>query len=80
MLNGGAVSWMSKWQAIVTLSTTEAKYMLATHACKVVVWLRSLSYDIGFSAKKISICCDSQSAIFLAKNPNFHAKTKHIDV
>lgn len=54
--------------------------MAATHACKKVVWLRCLSTDIGFDAGQIEIWSDSQSAICLAKNPTFYARTKHIDV
>jgi hypothetical protein len=77
---GGAISWMSKRQPVVALSTTEAEYMAATHACKEAIWLRRLCSDIGVDAGKITISCDSQSAICLAKNPTFHARTKHIDV
>ena len=71
---------MSKRQAIVSLSTTEAEYMAATHASKVVVWLQRLFSGIGFIQKGVILECDSQSAIFLAKNPAYHTKTKHIDV
>ena len=46
-LFGGAISWMSKRQAIVVLSTTEAKYMVATHARKEVVRLQILCSGIG---------------------------------
>ena len=77
---GGAISWMSKRQPVVALSTTEAEYMAATHACKEAIWLKRLCSDIGVDAGKITISCDSQSAICLAKNPTFHARTKHIDV
>ncbi|XP_057817161.1 secreted RxLR effector protein 161-like [Cryptomeria japonica] len=56
---GGAVSWMSKWQAMVALSTTEVEYMTTTHACKEVIWLKRLCSDIGFDAGQIIICCDS---------------------
>ena len=47
-LFGGAISWMSKRQAIVALSTTEVEYMAATHASKEVVWLQRLCSSIGF--------------------------------
>jgi len=79
-LFGGAISWMSKRQAVVALSTTEAEYMVATHASKEAVWLQRLCSGIGFVQKGVRLECDSQSAIFLAKNPAYHAKTKHIDV
>ena len=54
--------------------------MASTHACKEAVWLQRLCLDIGFMQKAVRIDCDSQSAICLAKNPTFHARSKHIDV
>ncbi|XP_059064879.1 secreted RxLR effector protein 161-like [Cryptomeria japonica] len=47
-LFGAAISWMRKRQAVVTLSTTEANYMAATHACKEAIWLKRLCSDIEF--------------------------------
>eukprot|EP00253_Pinus_taeda_P018665 PITA_18665 len=79
-LFGGAVSWMSKKQFVVALSTTEAEYMVATYASKQVVLLQRLRSSMGLVHGAIRIDCDSQSAIFLAKNPAYHSKTKHIDV
>jgi hypothetical protein len=79
-LFGGAISWMSKRQAVVALSTTEAEYMAATHASKEAVWLQRLCSGIGLVQQAVRLDCDSQSAIFLAKNPAYHSKTKHIDV
>eukprot|EP00253_Pinus_taeda_P034776 PITA_34776 len=79
-LFGGAVSWMSKKQSVVALSTTEAEYMAATHASKEAVWLQRLCSSMGLVQGAIRIDCDSQSAIFLAKNPAYHSKTKHIVV
>jgi hypothetical protein len=77
-LFGGAISWMRKREAIVSLSTTEVEYMAATHASKEVVWLQILCLGIGLVQQAIRIECDSQSAIFLAKNPTYHSKIKHI--
>ena len=54
--------------------------MAATHASKEVVWLQRLCLEIGFKQQTVRIDCDSQSAIFLAKNPAYHSRTKHIDV
>jgi hypothetical protein len=79
-LFGGAISWMSKRQAVVALSTTEAEYMAATHASKEAIWLQRLCSGIGLVQQAVILDCDSQSAIFLAKNPSYHSKTKHIDV
>jgi hypothetical protein len=79
-LFGGAISWMSKRQAVVALSTTESEYMAATHASKEAVWLQRLCSGIGLVQEVVRIECDNQSEIFLAKNPAYHSKTKHIDV
>ena len=79
-LFGGAIKWMSKKQAIVALSTTKFEYMVATHASEEVVWLQRLCLEIGFKQQDVRIDCDNQSAIFLAKNPSYHSRMKHIDV
>eukprot|EP00253_Pinus_taeda_P031985 PITA_31985 len=76
----GAISWMSKKQSVVALSTTEAEYMAATHARKEAVWLQRLCSSMGLVQGAIRVDYDNQSAIFLAKNPAYHSKTKHIDV
>ena len=81
LVDGGAVSWSSKKQELVTLSTTEAEYVAATHAAKEAIWLRRL---IGEIFKPIEgptvLFSDSQSAIALAKDGHYHARTKHIDI
>ncbi|MCO5551483.1 hypothetical protein L7F22_005452 [Adiantum nelumboides] len=77
---GGAVSWISRLQKCVALSTIEAEYVAATQACKEALWLMRLVDDLSIKAKVPGLHCDSQSAIMLAKNPAFHAKTKHIEV
>jgi phosphoribosyl-AMP cyclohydrolase len=79
-LFGGAISWMSKRQAVVALSTIEDEYMVATHASKEAVWLQRLCSGIGLVQQVVRIDCDSQSAIFLVKNLDYHSKTKHIDI
>ena len=71
---------MSKRQAVVALSTTKSEYMATTHESKEAVWLQILCSGIGLVQQAIRIECDSQSAIFLAKNLAYHSKTKHIDV
>ncbi|KAA0026164.1 polyprotein [Cucumis melo var. makuwa] len=80
-LASGAVSWVSKLQSVVAMSTTEAEYVAATQASKEAVWLKKiLLEELGHEHKKISLFCDNQSALYLARNPAFHAKTKHIRV
>ena len=71
---------MSKRQVVVALSTTKVEYMASTHASKEAMWLQRLCSGIGFVQKGVRLDCDSQSAIFLTKNPAYHAKTKHIYV
>jgi hypothetical protein len=65
---------------IVALLTIESEYMAATHGSKEAVWLQRLCLRIEFEQRAMKISCDSQRTIFLAKNPAYHSKTKHIDV
>ncbi|KAH9687766.1 hypothetical protein KPL70_014887 [Citrus sinensis] len=77
---GAAVSWVSKLQTVMVLSTTEVEYMAATQACKEVIWIQRLLEELGHKQEKISVFCDSQSALHIARNPAFHSRTKHIGV
>ena len=79
-VTGGAVSWGSKKQATVALSSTEAEYMALTEAAKEATWLRRLFDELGFQQKSTIIHEDNQSCIALAKNPVHHARSKHIDI
>eukprot|EP00253_Pinus_taeda_P027022 PITA_27022 len=79
-LAGGAISWMSKLQNIVALSTTKAEYITASHSCKEEIWLKGLFGEFGRLQGNIKLFCDSQSAINLAKNPAYHSKSKHIPI
>ena len=83
MVDGGAISWSSKKQELVTLSTTEAEYVAATHAAKEGMWLRALFGEIFPPAtinKPTTIYGDNKSAIALAHTGQYHARTKHIDI
>ena len=71
---------MRKKQVVVALLTTKAEYMATTHESKDPVWLQRLCSEIGFKQQVVRIDCDSQSAIFLAKNLAYHSRTKHTDV
>ena len=80
-LGGGAVSWNSKKQTTVTLSSTKAEYIAGAHAAKEAVWLRQLLAELGQGTSSPTILhIDNQSAIAIAWNPEFHEHTKHIDV
>ena len=77
----GTVSWSSKKQYIIALSSTEAEYIAQTHAAKEGLWLRSfLAEVLGTGGGPITINCDNQGAIALAKDNKFHSRTKHIDL
>lgn len=81
ILDGGAISWASKKQELVTLSTTEAEYVAATHAAKEAIWLRHFVQEIFcLLSNPTTLHCDNQSAIALAKDGAFHARTKHNDI
>ena len=81
LLDGGAVSWASRKQELVTLSTAEAEYVAATHAAKEGLWLRRLIGEVFRPlAHPIPLHSDSQSAIVLTKDGSYHACTKHIDI
>ncbi|CAM8920409.1 unnamed protein product [Rhodiola kirilowii] len=74
------ISWKSGLQSIVTLSTTESEYMVICDAFKDGIWLQGLVREAGLSNSVVTIFSDSESAIYLCKNPVFHGRTKHIDV
>nr|GEW97826.1 retrovirus-related Pol polyprotein from transposon TNT 1-94 [Tanacetum cinerariifolium] len=78
-LSGGTVSWVSKLQSFVAMLTTEAEYVVV-EANKEAVWLKMLLKEFGYKQEKITLFCDNQSALYLARNPTFHSKTKHIRV
>ena len=78
---GGAVTWQAQRQKSVALSTVEAEYMAACQAAKDAVWLRAFLVGLGLHASApTTIQCDSQGAIALAKNPEHHQRSKHIDM
>ena len=85
LLGGAAVSWSSKRQTTVAMSSAEAEYVAATHAAKEAIWIKHLFGEIYFDrsiggGSSIRIFCDSESAIQLSKNSISHARTKHIDL
>ncbi|XP_048137760.1 uncharacterized mitochondrial protein AtMg00810-like [Rhodamnia argentea] len=80
-LGSTIVSWYSKRQPIVSLSTTEAEYRAATMAARESTWLVRLLDDLHQSIDYSTILfCDNLSAISLAENTVFHARTKHVEV
>ncbi|KAL2347419.1 hypothetical protein Fmac_001419 [Flemingia macrophylla] len=74
------VSWHSKKQACVVLSTAEAEYIAAGSCCAQSIWLKQRLQDFGLKLKKIPLMCDNTSAIKITKNPIMHSRTKHIEI
>ena len=74
------ISWKSQQQPIVALSSTKAEYIAATEACKEAIWLQGLLKEIERKSYTSVINMDSQSALYLCRDPMYHERTKHIDV
>nr|GEU39018.1 Gag-Pol polyprotein [Tanacetum cinerariifolium]GEW21627.1 Gag-Pol polyprotein [Tanacetum cinerariifolium] len=72
------VSWMSKRQNYTVMSSAEAQYVALSANYAQVMWMRTQLLDYGFNYNKISLYCDSQSAIAISCNPVHHSHTKHI--
>ena len=77
---GGAISWQSKLQKFVLLSTIEAKYIATIEAKKEMLWMKWFLQELDLKQRDYIVHCDSQSAIYLNTNTMYHARTKHIDV
>ena len=80
MLNGAAVSWASKTQQTVALSTAEAEYMAVCAATQEAIHLRQLLQELGYPQDTTKIYEDNQPCIFIANNPATSTRTKHIDI
>uniref|UniRef100_A0A6V7IJ77 Retrovirus-related Pol polyprotein from transposon TNT 1-94 n=1 Tax=Bracon brevicornis TaxID=1563983 RepID=A0A6V7IJ77_9HYME len=81
ILAGCPISWESRKQRTVALSSTEAEYMALTEATKEAMYLRRFLMELGFeSLTDLQLFCDNNGALKLAKNPVYHSRTKHIDV
>ncbi|GJS59288.1 hypothetical protein Tco_0654072 [Tanacetum coccineum] len=71
---------MSKKQDCTAMSSAEAEYVALSASCAQVMWMRTQLKDYGFNYNKISLYCDSQSAIEISCNQVHHSRTKHINV
>lgn len=75
------ITWTTKKQPVVALSSTEAEYIALVEAAKEAIFLRQLLQDMGRTVQTpISILCDNKSTIALSKNPIAHGRSKHMDI
>ena len=80
-IGGTAVTWKSQKQSCVALSTAEAEYMALSSTAQEAVWMRELNSDLGNQQSQPTLIFeDNQSAISMAKNPQFHGRSKHINI
>lgn len=82
-LAGGPVSWSSQRQKTVATSTMDAEYVAGAEAAKEAVWIRNFINDLripGVHIGTVPLYIDNNSALKLTRNPEFHSRSKHIDV
>jgi hypothetical protein len=79
-LGWSLVSWSSKKQNSVDLSTAEAEYITTDSCCAQLLWMRQTLKDYGYTMNHIPLLCDNERAIKIAYNPCEHSRTKHIDI
>jgi hypothetical protein len=81
MMNGNLVSWQSKKQPTVALSSTEAEYMAINDVAKEIMWMRMILGELGLKVVTPTIIyVDNQPAIRISENDSEHDRTKHIDI
>ena len=81
-LANGPISWVARRQKTVALSTCKAEYVAGAEAAKEAVWLKHLTneLDTGVQLSEVPLHIDNNAAMKLAKNPEFHGRTKHIEL
>ena len=81
LCGGGPISWSSKQQGIVALSTCEAEYISCTHCAREIIWLRSLFKELGFPQPEATLLyCDNLGTVSCTHDPHSHSRMKHIDI
>jgi hypothetical protein len=79
---GAAITWSSKKLQLTSLSSTQAEYVALSEAAREACWLRNLYTELGLLNEKqpTIIVGDNEGSIALAQNPQFHKRTKHIEI
>nr|KAJ0208804.1 hypothetical protein LSAT_V11C400202500 [Lactuca sativa] len=79
-LGNRLISWSSKKQTSVAISTAEVEYVAAGRCCAQLLWIQNQLLDYGIKFSKTPIYCDNTNAIQITQNPVQHSKTKHIEI
>ena len=79
-IGGNLVTWKSKKQKVVALSSAEAEFRGIKSGLTEILWLRRLMKEINFSPSKCQLYCDNKAAISISQNPVQHDRTKHVEV
>ena len=79
-MGNNLVSWMSKKQNSISLSTAEAEYIAADSCCTQLLWMQKLLHDYGICQEHLTIYYNNTSAINISKNPVQHSRTKHLEI
>ena len=79
-MGNNLVSWFSRKQNSVSLSTAEAEYISAGSGCTQLLWMKKMLDEYGVNPGVMTLYCDNMSAISMSKNPVQHSRTKHIDI
>jgi hypothetical protein len=79
--SGGAITWKSKKQTTIALSSTEAEYVALSEAAREACWVKNLYTELGFPQNDpITIKGDNDGSIAMARNQQFHSRSKHIAI
>ena len=80
-LGGNLITWRSKKQTVIARSSVEAKYRAMAHTSCELMWIKHLLEELRFVVKlPMTMHCDNQAVIYIASNPVFHERIKHIEV
>ena len=80
LLGNNLISWASKRQSTIALSTVEAEYISASLCTTQMLWMKHQLEDLQIFESNIPILCDNTAAICLSKNPILHSRAKHIEI
>jgi hypothetical protein len=79
-LRRSLVSWSSKKQNSIALSTVKVEYIAAGSCCTQIIYLKQSLVDYNIKLGSVPLLCNNESAVKIAKNPVLHSRTKHIDI